>query len=366
MKYKIFAVPSHQTEERTSGVDFARVLQPAKYLNGYRDKDVEFKVDIFDIKDKTDWHEVARSYDAVFLNYTTNDWGFAHMGWAIRREGKKIILDMDDDLWDVLPDNFAHQMFKKGGDGIKNVTAICNEVDLITCTNRYLKNVIMHNTRKNVDQVDVCPNRVDLDLYAHRPPFKDNHEIVLAHFGSSSHFVDLQEKEFEEGINMVFKEFPNVRLKTVGALVPRYKQRWGERYDHGFGDVDVYKWIKEKFPLFMDETDIMVVPLTENTYNRCKSAIKFLESSSAKKPGVWQNIRQYREVVENGKNGFLATTAFEWYSGIKSLIEKKSFRKKMGEEAFKTASKWQAKDGAEEWAKAFKKVLTTPGNNSKV
>ena len=44
----IFCVPSHQTLDRTSGVDMVRIIQPMSYLNGYEDKDVKFKVDILE------------------------------------------------------------------------------------------------------------------------------------------------------------------------------------------------------------------------------------------------------------------------------------------------------------------------------
>ena len=84
----------------------------------------------------------------------------------------------------------------------------------------------------------------------------------------------------------------------------------------------------------MRETDIFLAPLTDNLYNRCKSSIKFLETSSAKRVGVWQNIRQYQQVVEDGKNGFLARTAEDWYKSIKYLIDNPEERKRMGENAF--------------------------------
>ena len=357
---KIFGLPSHAAEERTSGVDFARVIQPMEHLNGYKDKDVEFKVSLWQVnsKDKTDWLDVAMNNDILFLNYTNNAWAFAAMGALARRWKRKIVMDIDDALWNVLPDNAVYQVYKKGGEGIKNITAIFNEVDYVTCTSSYLKNVVVHNTRKRHEAIKVFPNYIDLNLYKHRSPFKDTLQIQLTHFGSSSHFQDLQEEEFNKGIDMLFKEYPNVSLKTVGAFIPKYKLRWGARYNHSFGDVDVYKWISEKFPVEMDGTDIIVAPLTVNTYNNSKSSIKFIEASSAKKPGVWQDIRQYREVVENGKNGFLAETAQEWHDAIKKLIDDKELRRTMGEEAFRTVEEgWQMKDHVADYAAFFKGIL---------
>ena len=333
---RIFALPSHATKQRVSGVDYARIINPMEHLDGYVLGDTKFEVHVYDIhKDTTlNWMEVAKDYDMIYLNYTAMPWEFAKMGLMQRKAGKPMILDLDDSLWDIVEDNPAYEVYKKGSEAIRNFTAIANEVDYVTCTNDYLANVIRHNTKQK--NVEVFPNHIDLKLYKHRCKFKDTHDITLLHHGSTTHFIDLQTEAFGKGIDKIFKRYPNVKLKTVGAMIPKYKKRWGMRYEYGFGDVDVYKWIKNKFPGFMDETDILVVPLAENPYTICKSFIKFGETSSARVPGCYQDIRQYRLVVENGKNGYLCKTADDWFNAISKLIDDKEHRRKMGKRAFET------------------------------
>jgi len=357
---KIFCLPSHASKERVSGVDFTRIIQPMEHLNGWTDGEVKIKTDVWNIFDKNnaDWRKIAKDYDVIYLNYLNQAWGFAAMGAMARKYGRNIVMDFDDNLWGILPDNTAYQVYRKGSEGIKVITSIANEVDYITCTNSYLKNAIAHNTLKRHESIKVFPNYIDLDLYKYHPRFKDDQQIQLVHFGSSSHFASLQSEEFNKGIDKILKEYPNVVFKTVGAFIPKYKMRWGARYSHSFGNVDVYKWIKNKFPLAMKETDIFVAPLTENTYNRCRSSIKFLETSSAKRAGVWQNIRQYREVVDDGKNGFLARMARDWYKAIKRLIDDKELRKQMGKEAFKTVERdWTIDAHLDAYGQFFKKVF---------
>lgn len=358
-KIRIFALPSHQTKERTSGVDFARIIQPVKHLDGYKEEEVEFEVTLYDINKETDWLYVAKNFDVIYFNYLNNPWGFAAMGAMARKHGVKIVMDLDDDLWHIKKDNPAYSVYQKGSKEIGDFTSICNEVDYITCTNSYLKNVIINSTLKRPDQVTVFPNYIDLDLYSHRSPFKDSPQIQLMHFGSSTHFIDLSEEEFMKGMDKVMAEYPNVMFRTVGAFVPQYRNRWGARYENVFGHVDIYGWIKEKFPTIMDEADILVVPLVNDAYNRCKSGIKYLEASSAKKPGVYQRIRQYEELVD-GENGLLAYRADEWYEVIKKLIDDKELRKSMGEKAFETVEKeHQIKDHVKEYAEFFKNTVLT-------
>jgi len=192
-----------------------------------------------------------------------------------------------------------------------------------------------------------------------------NHTLYVRRSGkcmwsgnSTTHFISLQQKNFVEGIDKIMKEYPNVTFKTIGAFIPKFKNKWGQRYEHGFGHQDVYTWIKEKFPTYMEEADIILAPLEVNTYNKCKSDIKRSESASAKKPFIGQDIRQYKEVIEEGVDGFTANYANDWYTKIKLLIDDPKLRKSMGEAAFKRVSKTrQMKDHVQDYADLFKDVL---------
>lgn len=332
---KIFGLPSHQTEERTSGVDFARVIQPMKHLNGYVYKGYKFKVDLYDIfkQKETNWQDVSEKYDAVFMNYTAIDWAYAAMGAFVHGKGKKIIFDLDDALWHINPDNIAHDALKKVNGGFIT-TQMIRDVDGVVTTNSYLRNVIHKETGKSYDLMTVIPNAVDFELYNHKSPAKDSHTITLYHYGSTSHFNDLLRSDFVEGVTRIFADYPNVVFKATGANIPKLKARWGERYSYGWGDSDIYRWVKNKFPGYMDEADIMVVPLSDNLYNRCKSSVKFLESATAMKPGVFSRIRPYEEHVRDGETGYLASSAQEWYDALKRLIDSKEERQRIGMNAY--------------------------------
>lgn len=358
-KVKVFALPSHQSKERTSGVDWARIIQPMKALNGYRDNEVEFKVDLFDIHEKeaTDWLKVTQEYDLIYFNYINDPWGYAAMGAMARKNNVKMVLDLDDSLWDLKSDNAAYAIYKPGSQAIKNFTRIVDDVDHVTVTNRYLKNVVAHHTLKRHEQITVIDNHIDLNTYKYRKEHKDSSQIKLLHFGSTTHFNDLMNEQFALGVDRILKEYPNVTVKFIGAFLPKYRMRWGMRFENAYGHEDIYKWINEKFPVFLEESDILVVPLTEDTYNRCKSGIKYLEASSAKIPGVYQNLEQYKKYITHGENGFLARTADEWYASIKELVDDIELRKSMGNSAFERIQEETIQKNVHKYAKMFKKLV---------
>lgn len=353
---KIFSVPSHATKERVSGVDFARIIQPMKHLHGWSDDKVKFETTIYNPNEDThtDWREVVKQFDIVYFNYTANPWAFAAMGAMCRASNVPMVLDLDDNLFEITSDNPAYEVYKKGSDGLKNFIAIVNEVDYVTCTSNYLRNVIAFNTKKKHEQIFAMDNYIDLDLYKYPQPFKDTEDILLTHFGSTTHFIDLQNKEFVGGVRRIMADFPTVKFLTVGSFVPSFRNNWGERYQNEFGHVDVYTWIKEKFPGVMAKTDICVVPLENLPYTRCKSDIKRSEISSAIKPVVAQRIRQYVECIEDGVDGMLCETADEWYKKIKLLILDKELRKKMGLAGYERIKRdKQMKDNIDKYAEFF-------------
>ena len=357
---KVYCFPTHQSDVRTSGVDYARLLSPMKYLNGYCDGEVKFKVDFYDIhdKEKTDWKVVAKEHDLLYFNYSILDWPYVFMAMPFHAMfHKKIIMDLDDAIWYVQKDNISYDSIKKMR-GPEILSDVINDVDGVTCTSSYLRNVIARETYKTHDKVKVMPNQVDLTLYNRKFPAKDRHTLTLLHYGSTSHFEDLVDPEFVKGIDKVFENYPNIQITLVGAFISELKKKWGKRYEHKFGHEDIYHWIKDKFPLYMDEADIIVVPLRDTIYNRCKSEIKWLEVSSAMKPGVFSETRPYNDNIRHGITGYLAKYADDWYKYLKILIDSKEKRLEIGTNAYKEVKKSrQQKDNIKEYASYFRQVV---------
>ena len=353
---KVFGFPSFTTKKRQSGVDYVRMVLPMTELK----KQDGFKVDIFTPdREEMVWDKTAEKFDVFYFNYLNNPWGFATMGAMARKNGVKLIMDLDDNIWNILSDNKAYGVWKPGGKPIRELTAIANEVDHITCTNRYLRNAIIANTDKKIEDITILPNRIDIDsVYTWRKPFKEELSITIGHFGSTTHFHSLQEEEFVKGMNKLMREYPNVKFRTIGAFIPKFREMWGRRYEEKAGSPDLMTWIKERAPEVLADVDFLAVPLNNNVYNRSKSSIKFLEASSMMIPGCYQNIRQYKKVINHGVNGMLCESARDWYKSMKTLIDNPPLRKNIAKAAYETVEKdWQMKDHVQEYVDMFEKVV---------
>jgi len=355
----IFVFPTHCTKDVTPGVDYVRMILPMRELQ----KDPRFKVTIFDNTvsksklAKFDWREVAKEYDILYINYLTLAWDFAMIGMLFRKYGKKIVFDIDDLIWEIQSDNSSYSTYAPGSDGRAVITDIIREVDYVTVTNQYLKNALASHTKKPYNNIKVFPNRINLDLYKWRSKPVKKSMVRIGYFGSSSHFNDLGDRNFVSGMNRIMEEYPNVEFVTVGAMLGDFKKKFGSRYITDFGHQDIYTWVdmmKEK----LNEVDIYVIPLVDNTYTKSKSSIKFLEMGSTCKPIVAQDIRQYSEVIKDGENGFLCDNYTDWYSKLKKLIDSPELREKMGKAGFRTVEKdWQIKDNVNDYADLFIQIM---------
>lgn len=349
-KVKIFCYPAHCDGKHTPGVDYVRIIRPMQELA----KQPGFEVKIYNGEKNLDWRDIAEKYDIFYLNYITNAAGFVLASYHFWKNKKKIVYDIDDLIWEIQPDNAAYSTYTKGSDGRATITdIIARGVDYVTCTNDFLRKGIAKHTFKDLKKIKVLKNRIDLDLYKWCSKPRKKYEITIGYFGSSSHFNDLVNPGFINGLERIMKEFPQVRFYTIGAMIQSIKKKFSSRYSTGFGDHDIYKWVK-MMPLMLQDVDIFVAPLVDLTYCKAKSSIKYLEYSSMQIPGCYQDIRQYQEVIYDGVNGFLCKTSDDWYKSLKELVENPLFRRKMGKKAFKTVKKdWTFEKNVSEYVDYF-------------
>jgi glycosyltransferase involved in cell wall biosynthesis len=86
--------------------------------------------------------------------------------------------------------------------------------------------------------------------------------------------------------------------------------------------------------------DIALLPMLDKPFNTVgKSCVKYLEASSFQIACVASVNSPYGEIIQDGLDGLLASTADEWYDQIKLLIEDKEGRLGIGMRAFQNAWK---------------------------
>ncbi len=79
--------------------------------------------------------------------------------------------------------------------------------------------------------------------------------------------------------------------------------------------------------------DINLAVLHDDEINACKSELKWFEAACYGVPSVVSATQNYRDVIRDGEDAFLAATAEQWEAAITKLVESPELRKNMGKAA---------------------------------
>ncbi len=83
----------------------------------------------------------------------------------------------------------------------------------------------------------------------------------------------------------------------------------------------------------LSQVDIVVIPLLADTFNACKSAIRFLEAAMLERACVVSGVGDFLNIVDHGRTGYVALSEDDWSSYLNLLIESADRRRAIGQAA---------------------------------
>ena len=86
----------------------------------------------------------------------------------------------------------------------------------------------------------------------------------------------------------------------------------------------------------LSQIDIGIMPLPDNEWAKGKCGFKGLQYMALEIPTIMSPVGVNTEIIEDGKNGFLASNKNEWISKLSALIESKELREELGRNGRKT------------------------------
>lgn len=362
----------------TGGVAFYRMNQPYNWL-----KKQGHEIFIYDseIHDSKRMENEQRLADILVFQCPWSE-GILNMVEMIKDNKsewgkKKIVIELDDNLFDVDPWNEKYNMFgieeksvhvtkddpvtqkrlendrkkqpwirsKKNKDGSmtfdmwrdgydnfdietnlrkRNATIkLLNIADLITVTTPELGKQIRKYAPKT--KIAVLPNLVDPNRWL---PMKknDTDEIRIGWQGGSAHFDDL--RLIMKDLQKVNEKYPNTRFIFMGVQFNSIFQKLGDRLEWipWHGDISTYPLIVRDLKL-----DIGLAPLVDTKFNRGKSPLKWVEYSLLGVPTVASDV-VYSNYIKHGKTGLIAKKG-EWFKYIEELILDKEKREEIARKA---------------------------------
>ena len=279
----------------------------------------------------------AGRYDAVYIYRDAFFFGL-FFEKLLKRKGARIIYDFDDAIW-LMDKNESQGIFNRLKNPQKTAT-ICGLADLVVVGNRYLGN---YATQYNKN-VNIIPSSIDFKSYDSSTLTKNSDKICIGWTGSFSTV-----KHFETAmpaLTILKEKFgEKIYFKLIGD--PTYQ-------NSELGIVGV-RWKSDTEAEDLSELDIGMMPLPDNDWTRGKCGMKGLQYMALEIPTVMSPVGVNKDIIQDGVNGFLASSSEQWVEKLSLLIESAELRKKLGMAGRATVEKeYSVEANKDKWLSVFK------------
>lgn len=314
-----------------SGPSLWRVLQPFTALQkrGYACG--------WDFKDADGIGALAPVFDGVLIPRMSWQPGQRHLADAwfgmLRRAGKLVVYDADDDLFGPELDRRALALGWADGKSATQLEAerqariwAMTMCDGVTVSTQRLATVVRGLTPR---PVVVLPNAIDISWFRRvlRGAERRIDGITIGWAGGKRPDDDLL--AVAEAWRRIAARFPDVRFVVAGYLSPALRAAVPADRLH------VVPWMPlERYPATLRDIDIACCSVAPTPFNRSKSQIKAYEAAVAG-AAVVVSPTVYGSLVEHGVTGYVAETADEWEHALADLVSRPALRSMMARRLLK-------------------------------
>jgi glycosyltransferase involved in cell wall biosynthesis len=184
---------------------------------------------------------------------------------------------------------------------------------------------------RRIEADRVLPNLIDpepFDMIQKRevPPGR---RVQILWYGSATHRGDLE--LIEEPLRQIIEKYKQkIRLTFWGDSLPALVRDYFGTYVQTLEAIPAGSFYGQLKTL---QPDICLAPLADHPFNRCKSNIKWLESTLAGAAVIASNIEPYRNSILDGMTGCLCQNSDQWVDALSAMIEDVQGRKTIASQA---------------------------------
>lgn len=228
-----------------------------------------------------------------------------------RDPSKRLVLDMDDDLFRVEENNYrASAVFNKS-DVQQRLRDNIRASDLVTVSTPFLKKSVHDETGYPLDQIVVIRNALPPELVLPEVPELDLvKRPLLGWLGSPTHAEDFRSVTRELG--RFLENNPHVTFHTIGSDYASWMKLPEDQCVHT-------PWIKSPETAIKSiDYRVGIAPLRSGVFNASKSDCKALETSARGVPAILADVRAY-DTFTDGENCLKSRGPYDWGKRFKEL-----------------------------------------------
>lgn len=251
------------------------------------------------------WKDVqrAKQFDLIFICREAFLTGTTFFEKKLSSAGVPVIYDFDDAIWhfDVSEANKKFGWLKNP----EKTSKIIAMADLIFAGNQYLSNYASQFNKN----VTIIPTTIDLNDYQ-QVPYKNPDVICIGWSGSITTI-----RHFEMAVPFLkvikAKYGDKIKIKVIGD----------DSYRNDELSIEGIPWRRETELAELSEIDIGIMPLPNDEWAKGKCGLKGLQYMALGIATIMSPVGVNSEIIQDGKNGMLATEVLEWVEKISALID---------------------------------------------
>lgn len=273
--------------------------------------------------------------DVVVFDVVSDLYHLEAISW-LKSQGKLTVYDIDDDFWNIRPENPTYAAVAKKGTA-RDIEMLLAAVDLVTCPSPVLSDIV----RGFNDNVLTLPIMLP-DEWTDLKRGDRGDRITIGWAGSSSHRSDFPLIEY--AVLAILDKYEHVDVKLIGAT-----EEWLGPHERITVEGQSQS---EDFPPRLLDFDIGLIPVDSHDFNRAKTDIKFLEYGAAGIAPIASDICTYDSMVD-GVSGIKASTPEQWYYALERLVVDSELRKRIAAGAHDYAMTRLMKNNVNLWESAY-------------
>lgn len=252
-----------------------------------------------------------QGHDLIFIEKELFPWIPYELESLLIHSHTPYVLDYDDAIfhnYDLSPKPWTKKILGQKIDLLMKHSA------MVIGGSPYLVN---RATQSGAPRVELLPTVIDLDKYpiTARP---NNDTFTIGWIGSPN---TTQYLKFLAPVFQSICANGKARVLAIGA----------KDFQIEGVNLQIKKWSETTEISDLNQIDVGVMPLDDTPWSRGKCGFKLIQYMACAKPVIASPVGINTEIVEDGVNGFLASTHQEWIDALSNLRDNWELQKKMGE-----------------------------------
>jgi len=253
----------------------------------------------------------SHAYDLLWIEHELFPWIPALGEGLLCKMGIPYMVDFDDAVfhrYDRHPSKILRRLFGR------KIDRVMRGARLVIAGNRYLADRAIMAGASNVA---VLPTVIDMKRYRKTVSGEDRERFTIGWIGTptTAKYIEVADAALSSFCNA-----DKARLVLVGSGPVTLKKT----------AATILKWSEDTEVDAIKKFDIGIMPLPDNEWARGKCGYKLIQYMACAVPVIASKVGVNSEIVDHGRNGYIASTTADWKAFIGQLHNDPALRTQMG------------------------------------